>query len=301
VHYRDKTATFAGHMVTDVGRKKPPFWIHNFYENQILFSSYHLNKENLKYYVEKLLKFKPKLIWGYPSSIYLIASFLENENVTEIRPHAIFTSSETLLDFQRERIETAFNTKVYNYYANSEIVANILECEKGMLHISHEHGLIEFLDKNNKPVEYGQEGRMVCTGFTNYAMPLIRYDTGDVAIPIKKKCKCGRKGPLVEKIIGRNEDYITTPDGRFIGRLDHIFKNTKNVEEAQIIQENRNLIILKIVKKPEFTNKDKKEIVSSVQERIGKNMNIEFEFVDHIPRLSNGKFKFVISKLNLEL
>jgi len=301
IKYKDKTATFAGHMVIDVCCKRPPFWVNNLYENQIIFSSYHLTEDNLKYYVEKLIRFQPKLIWGYPSSIYLIAAFLEKENITELQPKAIFLSSETLLDYQREKIEKAFNTKVFILYGNGEMVARIIECEKGGLHILHEYGIIEFLDKNDEPVDYGQIGRMICTGFINYAMPLIRYDIGDVAIPLNKTCECGRKHLLVEGMIGRLDDYVVTPEGRLLGCLGGtIFEDVKAVQEAQIIQKDRNTIILKIVKRLEYSEKDTQKLVSLVQNSVGNGMKIGFEFTDNIPRLPNGKFKFVISKVPLQ-
>jgi len=301
VKYKDKTATFAGHMVVDIDRKKPPFWVNNLYEKQVIFSSYHMTKDNLKYYAQKLLRFQPQLIWGYPSSIYLMAIFLEKEDITEIKPKAVFTSSETLLDFQREKIEKTFQTKVFNYYGNSEMVPKILECEKGGLHVQRQFGIVEFLDGNNQPVGYGQEGKMVCTGLCNYAMPLIRYDIADVAIPVDNECTCGRQGPLVEKIVGRVDDYIVTRDGRLIGRLGHIFKETKNVEEAQIIQEDRNTLLLKIVRRPEYSDRDTQKIISRTENRVGHEMRIKVEFVDNIPKLPNGKFRFVISKVPFEL
>jgi phenylacetate-CoA ligase len=297
-NYKEKTATFAGHMVIDIKKDKPPFWVENRHENQIIFSSYHMNLENLKFYVEKLIRFKPELIWGYPSSIYLLASFVEQNYITDINPKAIFTSSETLLDFQREKIEKAFKSKVFDYYGNSEMTAKILECEEGGLHIQHDYSIVEFLDYNDFPVKNGQEGRMICTGFMNFAMPLIRYDTGDLAIPTNRACSCGRQSQLVDKIVGRIEDFIITPQGRLIGRLGGlIFREIKNVQEAQILQEDKNTLIVKIVRLSGYTNKDSKQIISTIQMRVGPDMNIKLEFVDHIPRLANGKFKFVLSKI----
>lgn len=296
VKYGDKTATCSGHRLLNMDRTRPPFWVNNLYEKQILFSSYHLSPDSLKYYVKKLMKFQPKLIWGYPSSLHLIASFIVKENMTEIRPKAIFTSSETLFDHQRETIEKAFNAKVYNYYSNGENVANIVECEKGGLHIQQEYSIIEFLDHKDDPVEYGQEGRMICTGLTNDAMPLIRYDIGDVAIPIDGECSCGRKSPLVAKIIGRADDLVVTPEGRLLVRIGGLHK-IKTIKEAQIIQEDMNTLLLKIVRSPEYSDKDTLKIISMIQDRIGPEMKIEYEFVNHIPRGPSGKFKYMVSKV----
>lgn len=301
VDYRDRTATLAGHPVIPIEQEDPPFWVKNFYENQIIFSSYHINKGNLKYYVKALEDFQPELIHGYPSSIYLIALYIKDNNIRSIRPKAVFAASETLLDHQRQEIEEAFGCKVFMWYGNTEMVANIVECKNGNYHVKHEHSVVEFLNKDNEPAEPGEEGRMVCTGLGNYAMPLIRYDVGDMAIPSDKdSCSCGRGGMLVERLIGRVENYVVTPDGRYIGRLDHVFKDAQNVVEAQIIQESIDAITLKIVKAPKFNSKDEKKIIANTRERVGHKIQVNLEYVEHIPRTSSGKFCFIISKVPLE-
>lgn len=298
--YRDKTATFAGHLVVDVNHKKPPFWIDHFFENQVIFSSYHMNRENLKYYAEKLVQFQPKLVWGYPSSIYVMASYLNENSITEVRPEAVYTSSETLFDYQRKAMEEAFQAKIFDYYANSEMASKILECEKGGLHIQHQWGIVEFLDNHDEPVKIGQEGRMICTGFVNDAMPLIRYDIGDIAVPTSRMCTCGRQSTLVDRVLGRFDDFIVTSDGRKVGVLAHVFYETPKVREVQIIQETKNTLILKVVRRSGYSDKDTKNIASLMRNRVGNNMKIKFEFIEHIPRLPNGKFKFVISKVPVD-
>lgn len=234
------------------------------------------------------------------TSICLLASFIKENNIN-IRPACIITASETLLDYQMALIEEAFDCKVLAWYRSTEMVGNIVECEQGSLHIKHEHGYIEFLDEESNPVDFGKEGRMICTGFGNYAMPLIRYDIGDVAIPINGSCFCGRGGMLVEKVVGRVEDYIITPDGRYVGRLDHIFKEVSNVSEAQIIQKELNKITLNIVPRKAYTKRDEKSILREARIRLGNQIGIEIKLVQEIHRLPNGKFPFVISKFKERL
>jgi len=293
----DRIATIAGHPVVPISKTTPPFWLRNNYENQLLFSSCHIAKENLKYYIEELERFQPKFIHGYPSSIYLLASFIEDNNIDGIRPKCIITASETLLDYQKAVIEEAFDCKVFMWYGNTEMVSNIVECECGRLHIKHEYSYIEFLGKSDNPVDFGEEGRMVCTGFGNYAMLLIRYDIGDVAIPMNGSCPCGRGGILVEKVVGRVEDYIITPDGRYVGRLDHIFKEAHNVSEAQIIQKELSKITLNIVPRSAYTKRDEKNILKETRNRLGNQIGIEVNYLKEISRLPNGKFPFIISRL----
>lgn len=297
----DKIATFAGHPVVPTAQMKPPFWRENWAENQVIFSSQHITPYTLPYYVEKLIAFQPDLIHGYPSSLYLLALYLDTQGVHNICPKSVYTHSETLLSYQREVLERVFRCKVFNWYGNTEVVANIVECEKGSLHIKMEHGVIEFLRPNGEPAKPGEIGELVCTGFGNYATPLIRYRVGDAAIVSDRSCSCGRVGPLVEEIVGRVEDIIVTPDGRHVGRLDHVFKDALNVVEAQIIQEHIDSVLVRLVKRPGFGNDDMTLLERELRLRLGPAIKIQYEFMNQIPREPSGKFRFVISKVPLEV
>jgi phenylacetate-CoA ligase len=269
-------------------------------DRRLIFSTFHITERNLAAYTRKLAQFQPRLIWGYPSAIYLLACFLENEKKYSIRPRAIVTSSETLLPFQRQKITQVFQTQLFNYYCNTERVANIMECERGKLHLRPEFGIVEFLDEQNRPVAPGQIGRMVATGLLNHAMPLLRYDIGDLAIPEAGCCACGRKSPLVKEIIGRVDDVLITADGRYVSRLGPVFHEIENIVEAQIIQNVKEKIVIRLVKKEAFSERDRNAILAKMTKIIGNATQVEFEFVREIPRLPNGKYKFVISNVKGE-
>ncbi len=295
---RDKIVVLAGQPVKSPQQKKPPFWIHDWSNNHLIFSSYHMSKENLKYYVKEFESFKPSTIMGYPSSIYMFALAYKKFGKGSHTLKSIYTSSESLFQFQREMIEHVFQVKVFNYYGNAERSAYIMECEKGELHVMPQYSFVEVLDENNLEVNPGESGRLICTGFSNEACPLIRYDVGDiVTVAENQSSKCGRGGLILESIEGRKEDYIVTPDGRFIGRLDHLFKDTKNVIEAQIVQSKPNEVTLRIVKDENYTFNDEFTILREARIRLNNDMNIYFEYVDEIPRTKNGKFRFIESRI----
>ncbi|MFH1147723.1 MAG: hypothetical protein V1736_08450 [Pseudomonadota bacterium] len=298
-----KTATCAGHPVVPVDQQKPPFWRYNVAENQIIFSSRHLSTGNLPFYAEAIRKFNSVMMHGYPSSIYLIARYLLREKIKGIRPRAVFTSSETLMDFQREAISEAFGCKVFSLYGNAERVVHANECEMGGMHIQPVHGVMEFLNEAGQPVAEGEEGFVVATGFDNRAMPLIRYRVGDMGVPVSGACKCGRSHPLIDRVVGRIENYIITPDGKYQGRLvgglDYIFQDHRNVIEAQLIQEELDLVRIRIARDQGFTNGDAQQIISTLRARLGTSMRFRVEYV---PLISDGKskFKFVINKLKYD-
>jgi len=294
----DRTAYFTGHPIVPSRQSRPPFWVFDGAENRTLFSLQHMSKENLPAYAAQLTKFKPQLLVGYPTAIYLMASHLRDAGITSVRPRGIFTASETLFPHQRATMEEAFGCKVMDLYGQAEYCGMIMQCERGNYHVQEEYGVMEILTKDG-PAQPGEIGEIICTGLNNLAMPLIRYRTGDSAIPKAGLCSCGRGGALVERITGRMEDIIVTPDGRFLSRLDFVFKEMPCVHEAQMIQETQQLLRIRIVPKPGFSKRDEDRVVANLRERVGDDMKFQFEMVDHIPRLPNGKFRYVISKVPL--
>jgi phenylacetate-CoA ligase len=295
----DAFAYCSGHPVAPSDRHKPPFWAHDYANNWLLLSSYHLTERNLPHYIAALERFRPVILAGYPSSIYLLA--LANQQAGQrVHPRAIFTESETLFEFQRHAIEQSFGCKVFNSYGNSEMCAHIAECDQGKYHLKLEHSYVELLDADDRPVASGQEGRMVCTAFGNDAMPLVRYRIEDVAVfaPVEATCSCGRGGTLVERVVGRVEDYVLTPDGRFVGRLDHLFKDAVHVKLAQIVQPAVHEVILRIVKTPAYTSQDEHAILEQARVRLGSTIAIHVDYVDDIERTNHGKFRFIVSKID---
>jgi phenylacetate-CoA ligase len=297
----DRTAYFTGHPVVPVKRTRPPFWIFDSSENRTFFSLQHMSAANLPAYAQELARFNPLLIVGYPTAIYLMALHLCDAGITTVRPLGIFTASETLLPHQRQTMERAFGCPVMDLYGQAEYCGMIMQCERGSYHIQEEYGVMEILAQDGRPAKPGEIGEVICTGLNNLAMPFIRYRTGDTAIPQAGTCGCGRGGALVERITGRMEDVVVTPDGRFLSRLDFVFKEMPFVQEAQMIQESRDLLRIRIVPRAGFSQADRDRITDNLRERAGGGMKFQFEMVDHIPRLANGKFRYVISKVSLDL
>ena len=296
---KEPLAFCSGHPVAAPNQSQPPFWTHDRTNNWLLMSSYHLTEINVAHYIRKLDDFKPTMLGGYPSSLYLLALAYKKHGSGKLKLKSAFTASETLFEHQRTAIHEAFGTKVFNWYGNSEMCGHITECEEGRLHTRHEHSLLEILDPHNKPCKPGETGRIVATGFHNHAFPLVRYEVGDTATcSTENQCPCGRTGQLIDRIEGRNEDYILTPDGRLIGRLDHLFKDSHHVQEAQIIQNSIDEVILRVVKHESYSIKDEEIIRAEALLRLGSALKVNFEYVERIERTSSGKFRFIVSKID---
>ena len=293
----DWWANIGGQLVVPYSRKKPPFWVINYPMRQIYFSSYHISEENAEDYISRIRKSKVKYILGYTSSIYWLAYYGLEQNLSKPNVKAVLLNAEPLYDFQRKVIEAFFCCKVIETYSSSERAFGGNECEKGAMHYFPDAGFIEVL--NEEDVSTGNEtGRFVITGLVNDAMPLIRYDTGDLgSISWKHKCSCGRGMPLITEITGRLDDTLIGQDGRRIGRLDPVFKANLRISESQIIQRSIAHIVVNIVPEPGFNDEDKQTITDGLKQRLGDSVEVEFQLMKSIPRLNNGKFKAVISEI----
>jgi phenylacetate-CoA ligase len=287
VPYLSRGAYVSGHPVVPPGQNEPPFWRVDHIEKRLLCSSYHFTPHNLASYIDALAAFRPDFVHGYPSSLYLLARHVNDHGGSTVRPRAVFTASETLLDFQRKAIGQAFGAPVFNWYGNTEMTCNIVQCAAGGLHYRTDYGLLELLD----------DGTMVCTGLNNRAMPLIRYRVGDVAAIRAGRCACGCAFPLIERIDGRVEDYVQTPDGRLVGRLDHLFKDAQRVREAQIVQKRLDEVVVRVVRGQGYSPHDEQVILAEARARLGESIGVRFEYVERIERTTNGKFRFVMSEL----
>ena len=299
MRYGDSIATFQGRVIVPLNQQKPPFWRRNYINNQLFYSAFHLNEQNLPFYFENLSQNCIQFIEGYPSNLYILALYLIKQKQT-FPVKAVLTSSETLFENQREAIEKAFQCKIFDYYGMAERTVFASECSKHLgHHLNSDYGITEFLDSDDNPVKKGKPGRIIATSLFNYAMPFIRYQTNDSCSLKNEQCQCGCSFPLMDDIATKNESIVTLPDGRLISPsvLTHPFKPMHNIIESQIIQEDINTLLIKIVKNDLYSQIDEKALLDAFTDRLGKQVTVALEYVDVIPKTTGGKFKWVISKI----
>lgn len=290
-----RRATFSGKHLIPPKDKKKVFWRHNYFLNQRLYSTFDINEDQLSLYIENLNKFKPKVIDGFVTSIYDIASFLFRHGLKmEFRPIAIFPTSETVTAEKRQLIEKVFKCNVRDQYASSEGAPFITECTEGHLHYRLDTGVIENIAGTDE---------IAVTSFTTYGTPLIRYAIGDSVrfAPLEQKCRCGSSHPIVEEILGRKDDYLLATNGAKInlGNISNAFKNIPNaVINSQIIQEERDKLTVKIVVDEKRYKREYDElIIKEFKAKFGSDMKISLEKVKEIEKAPSGKYVFVKREL----
>ncbi len=289
---RDKRVMLRGDLVVPTAQREPPYW--KLASSRILaMSSYHLTPSTIPLYVDAMRRFGPAAIQAYPSSVALVAQWMVQHGET-LPLKCVITSSETLLDAQREHIERAFACPVIDYYGNAERTAMLARCERGAYHALTDYAVTEFVDQGDGTAE------IVGTPLFNLTMPLLRYRSGDgVALPAPtERCPCGRTFPVTHRPEGRRDVYVLTPDGRRIGRLDHVFKGLTAIREAQIVQPALDRLIIRLVPDADFGPDHEAALIAHTKERVGPDLSITVERVDALPRTSRGKLQAIVSELD---
>ncbi len=298
VSRHDRWAILGGQLVAPVERDRPPFWVWNSGLNQLYLSSYHLAPQHIAAYLEAIRRHEVTYLLGYPSALYQLAREALDQRLAAPRLKVALGNAEPLLDHQREVIAAAFGCPVRETYGMAEIAAAASDCEQGRLHLWPEAGHVEILaDWADGAAPDGEAGRLVATGLLNADMPLIRYDTGDRATMAGEACACGRSLPVLRAIEGRADDVIVTSDGRAIGRLDPVFKADLPIREAQIIQEEPDVLRVLYVPTAAYSDHDGDMLVQRIHDRTGAGMRVILEEVAAVPRAANGKFRAVISRV----
>ena len=149
-----------------------------------------------------------------------VAARLANEQSQgrlHITPRAIYCTGELMPGKMRRQIEEAWQTKIFQVYGSTEGGALAAECEYHQgLHVFEDFTIVEVVDKDNRPVQPGEQGtRVLITVLFRRTQPLIRYEISDlVRLSTLERCPCGRPFPLLESIEGRSAEMLYLPSTR---------------------------------------------------------------------------------------
>ena len=304
-YFKAKHGVFLGMKRVSIGsqpivpskQKKKIFWRYNYLLNQLYFSAFHADAENLKYYIKKLNDFKPQTIDGYPTVIHRLAKYIINYNIElSFTPIAIFPTAEALTSEMKKDIEEAFGCPVRNQYASSEGAPFITENRSGELEINPETGVFELkhLEKNIY--------ELVVTGFYTTTTPLLRYKIGDSVELFNQLPKnYSQEDIKIKRIIGRNNDFLISNERGIITNvgLSTMLRSVDSmIKESQFVQNKIDEIIIKLVVDNDV-NKSKLEkiLTNNLNVRFGTSTKYIFKYVDEIEKTSGGKTRFTINNL----
>jgi phenylacetate-CoA ligase len=193
---------------------------------------------NIDQQLEYLEKFQPNVMIVHAGVLTGFVSEWERKGFTLTELKHVKNIGETVHDSLRERLRAVAGLEIEDNYSCSEVGSIAIQCPtSGLFHIMHENLIVEILNADGSPTPVGEIGRVVVTDLFNSAAPMIRYDLGDWA-EVGPECTCGRHGPTLKRILGRDRGLFTRADGTRFWPQAHQYKLSKFVKllQWQIVQ-----------------------------------------------------------------
>jgi phenylacetate-CoA ligase len=203
----------------------------------------------------------------------------------------IFTYGEAATEQDRIVVRATFGARILELYSSKEAGAIGFPCPEGAgFHINAESMFPEIVGKDGLPAEGGEAGRVILTPFTNSALPLIRYDQGDIAVA-GAPCPCGRCLPVIDRIAGRTADVFTHPDGRTSQTLiKDKYQDLIGAAKWQVVQTGPTDFLIRYVEKTRKPEASFQEFVAVFRSLYFDDAQLRFERVDDIPFQPSGKY-----------
>lgn len=264
-----------------------------------LLPAFDMSPENLDRFVATIRAVQPKMLFGYPSSLSLIAAHARQSNLAldSLGIRVVFVTSEKLYDEQRTVISAVFGCPVANGYGARDAGFIAHECPSGSLHISAEDIIVETVTPDGRPAAAGQSGEIVVTHMASADFPFVRYRTGDMGVLGSTICACGRGLPVLGEVQGRTTDFVVAQNGTVMHGLALIYtlRDLQGVERFRIEQMSLDQTVVKIIAGPAFGRAEELRIVQDFKARLGEAVDIQIERVQEIASESSGKFRYVVS------
>lgn len=266
-----------------------------------LVPAFDMSRAHLDEFVARIRRRRPRMLFGYPSSLALIARHAERAGIAmdALGIRVAFVTSERLYDEQRATIGRVFGCRVANGYGGRDAGFIAHECPSGSMHISAEDIVVETVDTQGIPVAPGVPGEIVVTHLATGEFPFIRYRTGDIGVLDESMCACGRSLPMLAEIQGRATDFVVANDGTIMHGLAliYVIRDLPGIESFKVVQDSIERTRVLLVAGPRFDPACRAQIEEGFRRRLGRNVEVAVEIVDRLPPDASGKFRYVVSRV----
>ena len=257
------------------------------------------DEKKLKEAYKTIIQSKPDLIYSNTNTLFVLSEYFINKTTSPTKINNIITQGSILFPHFRQTIETAFQSKVYDTYGGDGIVISG-QCDFGNYHVNDLGVIVEVVDDNYQPVPNGTLGRLLVTDLHNYAMPMIRYEIGDLGTKLDNKCECGGHYSLMKQPHGRDTDIIKLSNNisLTVHQFGSFFVKIPEIIQFQIIEENLDYLLIRLVVTKEFSELIRTKIYKMVDEISLQKAIVHIELVDEIPLEKSNKRRYMIGKNN---
>lgn len=272
-----KIVTFRGLEFNNAIYKYNPIY------NEIILSPFKLSQETIKKYIKIIDKFGPEFLHGYPSAIYSFCKLLKKNKLTlKNKVKGVFFISENVDEFEKEFIEHTLDCKCLAFYGHSER-AVFAEELNGSYNFNKLYSYTELIKEND-------DYKIICTGFLNSKMPLIRYLTDDYVV-IKNNCTKITGHRNKEVLIGINDERIS------LAAVNFHSNEFEKIKSYQFEQSEKGKAVIKIVAEEEVTDDDINLMRNVINKKLLNVLNLEIKIVTEIPLTNRGKYRKIIQNL----
>ncbi len=243
-----------------------------------------------------LRELRPDYVMSYPG-VFEELALANHGRIPVDSLRGLIAVGSQLTPSLRGRLEAIYGVPIHQTYGLNEIGKVALRCEAGRYHVHREHCIVEIVDADGRPCPAGETGRVVVTALRNYAMPLFRYDTGDLAEAVAGPCPCGRTLPSFGEIAGRFRRFHGLPAGTrtrvhaLLGAFSNLPTDVLEfLREYQLHQDRENRFTLWL-----RTAGPVPDVFRAAMQRVWTTVAgdppvpLEIRTVEHIPRAPSGK------------
>lgn len=267
-----------------------------------LLPAFEMSRDKLDRFVRTIREAPPAMLFGYPSSLSLIAEHARKSELPmdTLGIKVVFVTSERLYDEQRQIISEVFGCRVANGYGARDAGFIAHECPSGSLHVSAEDLIVETVRPDGSPTAIGEAGEIVVTHMATAEFPFVRYRTGDVGMLTDEPCACGRGLPVLREVQGRSTDFVVAQDGTIMHGLALIYtvRDLPGVERFKIIQHSLDAVEVQIVAAAAFDSGHEARIRNDFRDRLGKSVSVTISRVTEILPEKSGKYRYVVSEVD---
>ena len=272
--------------------------------NQMLLNAFEMSLTNMDAYLEAIQTFQPRCIYGYASSVALLAARASERKLRLRLPElrVVCTTGEPLYPHQRTLIEQVFAVPAANEFGSRDIGFTAHESPQRQILLMSESIILEVLDDQGRPVPMGELGEGVMTGLCSDAQPFIRYRTGDMVRMSAEGCRDGRGLHVLSEVLGRTTDFVIRSDGAIMHALSviYVLRAVEGIAEFKFIQHTVRDVEVLVVAGTKWSEGTRSQVAAGLVSRLGADVRVNVRRVDAIPAEASGKYRYVVSHVPVQ-